>query len=352
MTRPTPVAGLLFSALALAACGGTQPVSRHLNESEDLAAPSESARAPSGPRQPLGQIANTRWRWIEATCTEGPLNLAARGFEDEMRIMQESNGYALVHDQVFAAENCKRTVVQIATPGSGGPEDDWQMSEEQRVALPANPACEGIPERPRPGEVRRVGDTLEVLVQRSDWCNGYEARFVYAPLAAAPLTDEQIIRRYVISFNRKNPAAIGSLFTDMGSLVEPFTTNEDGTETRHDGRDAVVQWYTESFQNLPWVALRMTNLEAGTEAGHYTMSWEYMDPRTEAPLTGQNKFTLAAGEIFEAEITLTGASATAAATPAAATPAAAAAPAAGATPAAGAAPAAGRPRRGRRPAAH
>ncbi len=344
MTRPTATAGLLFFALSLAACGGTQAVTRGVDESEDLAAPSETSRAPSGPRQPLGQIANTRWRWIEATCTEGPLNLAARGFEDELRIMQENGSYTLVHDQVFAAENCKRTVVQIATPGAGGPEDDWQMSEEQRVSLPATAACEGIPERPRPGEVRRVGDTLEVLVQRSDWCNGYEARFAYAPLNNAPLSDEQVMRRYVISFNRKSAAAIGSLFTDAGSLVESFTTNEDGGPTRHDGRDAVVQWYTESFQNLPWVALRMTSLEAGTEAGRYVMAWEYMDPRLEAPLTGQNKFTLAAGEIFEAEIELTGASAAAAAAPAAAAPAAAA-PAAGTAPAAE--PAA-RPRRGRR----
>lgn len=357
MNRSTRAVGLLSLALSplgaalLSACGGGQTqLARSVNESEDFDAPREAERAPSGPRQALGEIANTRWRWVEASCTEGPLNLSERGFQDEMQILQETTGYALVHDQAFTAENCKRTIVQMATPGAGGPEDDWQMSEEQRIALPATPACEGIPERPRPGEVRRVGNRLEVLVQRSDWCNGYEVRMAYEPVANAPLRDEQVISRYAISFNRRNASAIGSLFADAGSLVEPFTTNEDGSATRHDGRDAVVAWFTESFQNLPWVALRLTGVSPGSAPGHFNVTWEYMDPRLETPLTGLSKFTLAAGEIYEAEMELTGASAAAAAQPAVRTPTQEATPAPGTPNEQPAAPA--RARRGRRAAQH
>lgn len=352
MNRSTRASALLsLSVSLLSACGGGQTqLARNVNESEDFEAPRESESSPTGPRQALGEIANTRWRWAEAYCTEGPLNLSSRGFQDDMQIVQEPGGYALVHDQQFTAENCKRTIVQMATPGAGGPEDDWQMVEEQRIALPATPECAGIPERPRPGEVRRVGNRLEVLVQRSDWCNGYEVRMAYDPVANTPLRDEQVISRYAISFNRRNAMAIGSLFADAGSLVEPFTTNEDGAATRHDGRDAVVAWFNESFQNVPWVALRLTGVSPGEAAGRFNVTWEYMDPRLEAPLTGLSKFTLAAGEIYEAEIQLTGASATAAAQPAVQTPRQEATPAPG-TPNEQPA-AAARPRRGRRAAQH
>jgi hypothetical protein len=291
---------LLSLLLALAAgCGGNGNEESTLpDESGDLDITNEPRRRPTG-RRVGPDIAGSRWRWTEAHCTEGPLDLGARGFSAKMRIYGRPDGLLLVSDHEYAAERCKQTIVQKVVVGP----QDWQMIEEARIAVPPTPECEMRPEENRPGEVVRNGENLEVYVQRSNWCNGLEVRMVYAPAPPAPLTEDESIRHYAAHFNRRDADMIAALFSENGSLVESFTITDTGNPMRHDGRAAVRAWYAEALSTVPWVALRLQSMEANPQGrGQWRASWEYMDPRLENPLIGRSTFTIAAGEIFEAQI--------------------------------------------------
>jgi ketosteroid isomerase-like protein len=288
----------------LAACGGGE-TSTLPDESSDFGGGGgESAFSAEG-TTPVGpEAGGTRWRWIEAHCTEGPLDLTARGFAQELRIEADDEGLLLTYDQTFEADSCTHTVVQRARPRGDGRHFD--MTEEVRVAQPPTDECAGRMEQQRVGEVRRNGDLLEVLVQRSFvWCNGFEVRMVYAPLQPTLLEGDQIVRRYVAHFNRRDAARVAGLFAESGSLVEPFHVTRTGGASRHDGRAAVQRYYDETFRGVEWLALQLSDVAAEGE-GRMVVDWRYVDPRVAEPFAGRNHFTIAAGEIFEARIELTG----------------------------------------------
>jgi hypothetical protein len=290
---------LLF---CLTACGGgtteTLP-----DESGDLGIIEEPRAVSSGQR--VGpEIGGTRWRWVEAHCTEGPLDLASRGFQEQLRIESDEQGLLLTYDHIMAAERCVHTIVQRAEPIPNSSE--FRMIEEVRIAQPATDECMGRIEDERRGEVRKNGQFLEVLVQRSFvWCNGLEVRMVYLPEQPAALTNEEIARHYVAHFNRRDARRVAALFSEQGSLVEPFQVTHTGGASRHDGRDEVLSWYLETFAGVEWLALKLDNVAAGRDASGVVLDWSYMDPRLEAPFRGRSHFTIAAGEIFEARMELT-----------------------------------------------
>lgn len=300
--RSTPLP--LLVALA-AACGGSQGSEGTLpDESGDLAVGTRPSGFSAEGTTPAGpDLGGTRWRWVEAHCTEGPLDLRARGFAQTVRVDADPQGLLLTYDQVFATEGCTQTVVQRARPTQDPRQ--WVMVEEARVAQPATEECFGRMEDARPGEVRRNGQFLEVLVQRSFvWCNGLEVRMVYAPAAPQPLTTDQIVRHYVAHFNRRDPARLTALFAESGSLVEPFHVTPTGGATRHDGRTAIQGWYREVlYSPVDWLALKPADMSP-TENGA-VLEWQYMDPRLEQPMSGRTHFTVAAGEVYEARIELT-----------------------------------------------
>lgn len=248
----------------------------------------------------------TRWRWVEAHCTEGPLDLSERGYAARLRVSEQEGALTLVTDQVFAAESCEHTLVTRAVlPQQGA---DWQIDEVVRVAVPSSEACFGRPDDPRPGEVRVRNGRLELLVQRSGWCNGLEVRMVYERASDALPSEDEIVRLYAAQFTRGDAAAVAALFAESGSLLEPFTRTATGDPYRHDGRAAVQRWYGETFATAPWRALRVVELQSSqtpSGAAQRVLRWEYMDPRLEQPLSGLTRFTIAAGEIFEAAIELT-----------------------------------------------
>jgi hypothetical protein len=290
---------LFMACVVLLGCGGGQAETLP-DETDDLGLETAGGRS-GGPR--VGpEVGGTQWRWVEAHCTEGPLDLGSRGFEQQLRIAADDHGLLLTYDQVFAAEQCAHTVVQRAAPLPRS--NEFQITEEVRVAQPATDACAGRIEAPRRGEVRMNGQFLEVLVQRSFvWCNGLEVRHVYLPGSPTALTNEQIARHYVAHFNRRDANAIAGLFAESGSLVEPFQVTHTGGATRHDGRAAVRAWYADTFAGVEWLALKLDQVQASEQS--LVVDWSYMDPRLEDPFQGRNHFTIAAGEIFESRIEVT-----------------------------------------------
>ncbi len=299
--RPHRVLGFvsICIALGLVACGGTQAERTTPDETGDLVA---EARHRTGGIPP--NIDGTRWRWTEAYCTEGPLDLLARGYAATIEVHQHDDSLTLITDQIFATELCQHTLLTTATPGN----PDWQMEEVTRIAVPPTPECQATPEARRPGDVRVRDGRLEVLVQRSQWCNGLEVRMVYERLPDGLLTEDQIVRRYMAFWSRGDADSAAALFAQGGSLLEPFTQTPTGDPYRHVGRDAVLAWFQETFATAPWRAMRITEIAdepaEGGAAGR-VVTWEYMDPRLSEPFSGVTRFTIAAGEIFEARIELT-----------------------------------------------
>ncbi|MDQ3036485.1 MAG: nuclear transport factor 2 family protein [Myxococcota bacterium] len=298
MTRS--VSSFLAFLLLVACGGGSQETTP--DESADFD-PSSGGMAQRIVDMPVG-LDGTQWRWVEAHCTEGPLDLASRGFASTVRVHQDGESLLLVHDQTFANEECAQTIVQrVSPPDQPG---ELEMEEVARVAVPSSDACFGRPEQPRPGEVRRTGDLLEVLVQRSNWCGGFEVRMVYASAVPQLLEDEAIVRRYVAHYGRGDADRLAELFAQSGSLLEPFTQTATGDPYRHDGREAVRAWFRQAFEGTPWRGMRILSIEPGEQPHTMVAEWEYMDPRLAQPLRGRNRFTVAAGEIFEAQIELIG----------------------------------------------
>jgi hypothetical protein len=293
---------LFLLLAALAGCGAARPTTPDESGDLDPTAGGPSTMEHRIVEMPTG-LHGTQWRWIEAHCTEGPLDLQARGFAQKLRVQQAGTSLLLEYDQVFATEQCAQTVIQrVSPPAEPG---ELLMEEIARVPVPWTPACFGRVEPNRPGEVRRLGtNRLEVLVQRSMWCGGFEVRMVYERTPAELLTEDEIARRYVAHFSRGDAERVAQLFAESGSLLEPFTQTETGDPYRHDGRDAVLAWLRETLSGAPWRAMRVVSIQPGAEAHSVVLEWEYIDPRLAQPLRGNNRFTIGAGEIFESQITL------------------------------------------------
>lgn len=285
----------------VSACGGAAAAPVALpNEADDYTGAPRRRPTDAVPVGP--EVGNTQWNWEAAYCTEGPLDLAASGFAQTLRIETVNDGLYLFYDQTRTAPACVDTVLQHVVVS----DSDWQIIEEARVTLPPSAECQGRTDPARPGEVRRTRDgKLEVLVQRSHLCGGLEVRMVYTRAPNTDFTESEIVRRYTVAYNLRDVARIGGLFSDAASLVEPFTITSTGTPFRHDGLEAVRAWYADALNDLPWVALQLQSVEpVAAVPGQWVATWKYMDPRLDAPLEGYNFFTIAVGEIFETKLGL------------------------------------------------
>jgi hypothetical protein len=291
---------LAIAVLPSGGCGG-ETTTRTLDESGDVS--SSGGSSGRNATMPTG-IGGTEWRFLEAHCTEGPLDLASRGFSSRLRVEEEGADLLLYSSHVYENESCDQTIVQRVSPPTGSGE--LRMEEIARVSVPSTATCFDQPEPPRPGEVIHEGRRLEVLVQRSRWCGGFEVRFVYEQEMPHLLTDGEVARLYAVHFSLGHADAIANMFALQGSLLESFTVTETGDPYRHDGREAVRTWYRDMFAGSAWRALRIVSIERESDSA-LTMRWEYMDPRLAVPVSGLNRFTVAAGEIFESQIVLDGA---------------------------------------------
>ncbi len=293
---------LAASSVFIACGGGTQSspppdeiandpaaVSLQLEERSTFSA---EGTTPAGP-----ELDGTQWTWVEAHCTDGPLELRERDFSETVRVDAVDDGLLLTRDQNIDGD-CVRTVVQRALKRE---ERKWTIMEETRVYAPATEECEGRPDPDRPGEVRMNGEFLELLVQRSiAWCNGFEVRMVYAPRETKHLDAAELGRHYVLELNRRDPKAIAELFSAAGSVLDAYQRTPASTALRFEGREAIAAWYEAFFAGTEWSTMQLESVEAKKGGQQVVVHWKYMDPRVEEPLEGESRLTVGGGEIFEA----------------------------------------------------
>lgn len=295
--------GAIVLAPMLAACGGGAPSTSTSDEIandpdaislqlEERSTFSAEGTTPAGP-----ELDGTQWSWVEAHCTDGPLDLREREFSEVVRVDAVDDGLLLTRDQSIDGD-CQRTLVHRARRRE---ERKWTLMEETRVFSPATESCEGRPDPDRPGEVRLNGEFLEVLVQRSvAWCSGFEVRMVYAPREPKHLEPEALARHYVSELNRRDPAAIAELFSEAGSVVDAYQRTAASTALRLEGRPAIASWFEQFFSGTEWSTVQLQSVEVEQGGQQVVARWKYMDPRVEEPLEGETRLTVGGGEIFEA----------------------------------------------------
>ena len=251
--------------------------------------------------QGLAVLDHARFLWVSAQCVDGSLELAQTGFERTLRTEVHGNNLRFVYDTRLLQPDCVSTEMWTLTPEQGG---QWRFAPEAQVSLPPGAPC-GVPaEAVGHGVVHLSGDTFEELRFGSAWCRGFDVRFVYRRVPDAPLTDAEIIRRYVAQWNRRDAHAVAEMFAEHGQLVEPFSLSADGAPVRHQGRAELEAWLTSAFASTPWLAMQLRSIEPLGESGQLLAAWRYLDPRLAEPLLGRNLFVLAGGEIFATELQL------------------------------------------------
>ncbi len=259
------------------------------------------AGAPGSAHRPA-PLHESRWAWLDATCSDGSLELGSLGLERTLTIEVVEGALRLTHESELVTEGCHVVDVWSANPGQSA--ELWRFVPEVAVTLPPDAECGPAELEPMDGTLRLNGDVLEIVTRRSAWCRGFDARFTYRRSEPLPLSAEGLAERYVAHWNRGDAVAIGRLFVEQGSLVEPFTRTADGRYARHAGREAVQAWHARAFASAGWQAMRLLSVERAGSAGQWAFDWEYLDDRLASPLRGRNLFVVAGGEIFESEVQL------------------------------------------------
>jgi hypothetical protein len=249
----------------------------------------------------LSALDHARFIWVSSQCVDGVLELARTGFERTLRTEVQGTGLRFSYDTRLVQPDCVSTEIWSLKPEQAG---QWEFSPEAQVSLPPDVACGAAADKIGHGVIRLAGDTLEELRFNSGWCRGFDARFVYRRVPNAPLTRDEIIRRYAAHWNRRDAHATAGLFAANGLLIEPFTRSVDGAPVRHEGRAQIEAWFANAFASTPWLALQLGRIEPIDENGQVLAAWRYADARLAAPLTGRNLFLLAGGEIFSSELQL------------------------------------------------
>lgn len=265
------------------------------------------ASAPKSPWELNGKarggLSGSHWVWLDAECSDGALELGSVGLERTLAIDITGQGVVqLTFDSQLATAGCSATSVWTVNPTQRSAR--WRFVPEALVALPPGGQCGAEERAPTDGTLRLLGDVLEVVIYRSQWCRGFDARFLYRRSTPEQLEPRALAARYVAHWNRGDAAAVAQLFVDDGALIEPFSRTDDGNYARHQGRAEVQAWLERAFASSPWQALRLLSFEPGSDEGQWIATWDYMDANLASPLRGRNLFVMAGGEIYETELQL------------------------------------------------
>lgn len=267
------------------ACAGVQP----------------GAQSPELGAASLSVLDGARFMWVSAQCVDGVLELAKTGFERSLRTEVHGSSLRFSYDTRVVQPDCVSTEVWTLDPEAAG---QWQFSPGAQVSLPAGAPCGAAADAVGHGVIQLSGDTLEELRFGSAWCRGFDVRFVYRRVPNVELTNDQLIRRYVAHWNRRDASAVAALFAEHGQLIEPFSLAADGTPARHEGRAAIEAWLSSAFATTPWLSVQLRSIEPLRETGQTLAVWNYRDARLAEPFAGRNLFVLAGGEIFATELQL------------------------------------------------
>jgi uncharacterized protein (TIGR02246 family) len=252
---------------------------------------------------PLQLPPRSNYRWVSAQCVDGPLDLARQGFERTLLLEQEGSGLRFTYETRIAQPACESTEVWSIKPEKASAL--WLFVSDADVRLPPDAPCGApVPVESGRGLVVVYGDTLEELRFGSPWCRGFDVRFIYQRIPAPPLSQHELVRRYVASWNRRDARAVAELFASNGTLIEPFSLSADGLPVRHEGRAAIENWLKQAFTSVPWLAIQLRELETLDERGQVVALWRYFDPKLAEPLMGRNLFVLAGDEVFTTELQL------------------------------------------------
>jgi hypothetical protein len=256
-------------------------------------APDESLRLPAR---------TDRYTWVDAHCSDGEIDLAGVGFERTVDVERRNDSVLLTYDTALATEGCRALSVWSARP-----EKDlylYTLVPEAWVELPAGTVCGEQERATTTGELHFAGDTLEIITQRSPWCRGYDAHFIYRAMPPVELEGRELVARYVAHFSRGDSGALAAMFDGHGALIESFSASADGQPTRHEGRAAIRAYFERVFSSARWHAARLIAVSPGEGDNVIIADLEYMDSELSEPLRVRSSFVLAAGEIFESDTQL------------------------------------------------
>ncbi|MEZ4255434.1 MAG: hypothetical protein R3A78_06925 [Polyangiales bacterium] len=298
-----------LASLLLAGCGAAKQERSLPDESSDVElairppAEEKSSFAAEGTTPAGAELAGTVWRWVEGECTEGPLRPNGKP-EEVLAVEADGSGLLFVQDRTMErVPACAETIYVRAQPGKAPGE--YVLREETRMQASADSACGAPREGDHAAVLRRRGENLEVLMQRAKyWCDGFEARMVYAPATKPVPDDRTLVRHFLGAMARRDANSVASLYAEKGSLVDPYTQTDTGQAARFDGRTMIAAWYTRAFQGTPWVAVQPVATNLGRANGVVFVNWKYMDARLEAPIDVETRLLVATGEIFESESTV------------------------------------------------
>ena len=253
-----------------------------------------------------------RYVWVDARCNDGSIDLASIGFERTVDVEKRTDGYLLTYETKLATDGCRSTAIF----GAHAEKElytyrmqpkawvSWPMHGSASSDAAAVEAC-GVEEREAAlGELHFAGDALEIVLQRSPWCRGFDAHFVYRSVPRAPLSAEAVVARYVAHFSRGDASSLAALFDDQGAVIESFSASKDGQPTRHEGRVAIRAYFERVFASASWHAARLLSLSSGDAASEVIAELEYIDSELAEPLRVRSSFVLAGGEIFESDTQL------------------------------------------------
>jgi len=244
--------------------------------------------------------------WVRTECVDGRLPLAETGFQQALTAARVGETLELTFDTAMADRGCTdlTSVTAEPHPSETGQGALWAMRADARVTLPMDARCGPPDAHGTLGQLWLEGEALRLTLRRSGWCRGFDATVHYRIAPAAERSAEEVVRRYLLRFARRDAEAAARLFADNGSLVEPFTQHPDGRTTRHRGRAEVGAWLERTLQGPRWSAVRVRSVESSGPAGQFIAEWEYMDDALSAPVVARNLFVVADGEIFETEVQL------------------------------------------------
>jgi hypothetical protein len=274
--------------------------------------------APS-PRDALAGSRTTldveRYVWVDAHCSDGPIDLAAIGFERSVDLEKRGKSYVLTFDTRLATQGCQTTSVWTAEPEGQlyafrmRPEAfvTWLSVSGLSVSGPGaslGGKCGPEEREAVTGEIHRAGDALELVLQRSPWCRGFDAHFVFRGVPRPVLEPAALVARYVAHFDRGDALSLAQLFESGGTLIESFSATKDGQPARHEGRQAIQAYFERVFASASWHAARLVALSEGDDPSVIIADLEYMDSELKEPLRVRSSFVLAGGEIFESDAQL------------------------------------------------